>query len=132
MPTPLLRGVVAMATYMLLDAMWLGFLMNGFYRGRMATIGRMAADRFAPNWPGAIVVYVLLGAGIALFVAPRASGVTSAATCGALFGLVVYGVYDFTNYSMLHVWPLDLALVDTAWGLVVSGAAAVTTRVLIG
>ena len=28
-----------------------------------------------------------------------------AAAYGALFGLVVYGVYDFTNYSTLRQWP---------------------------
>jgi uncharacterized membrane protein len=70
---------------------------------------------------------VLLRAGLALFPAPRASSVESAAAYGALFGLVVYGVYDFTNLATLRHYPLPLALVDVAWGTV---AAAIGTTVV--
>ena len=68
-------------------------------------------------------MYVLLGTGIALFVIPRASTVSLAAAYGALFGLVVYGVYDFTNYSTLRQWPFVLTLADVAWGAAASAAA---------
>lgn len=130
MSHPLVRTAVGMVTFMLLDAIWLGFLLNAFYRDRTATIARIANGRFAPNWPAAIVVYVLLGTGIALFVTPRASGAASAAAHGALLGLVVYGVYDFTNFSMLRLWPLDLALVDTAWGVLASAIVAAVVQAI--
>jgi uncharacterized membrane protein len=35
---------------------------------------------------------------------------------GALYGLVVYGTYDLTNYSLVKDWPLTITLVDMAWG----------------
>ncbi len=54
----------------------------------------------------------------------------SAVVYGALFGLVVYGVYDFTNYSTLRQWPFVLALVDVAWGAVASAACAVAVRMM--
>jgi uncharacterized membrane protein len=73
-------------------------------------------------------VYALLGTGIALFVIPRASTVSLAAVYGALFGLVVYGVYDFTNYSTLRQWPFVLTLVDVAWGTCASAACAAVVR----
>ena len=53
-----------------------------------------------------------------VFVIPRAPTLGSAAGYGALFGLVVYGVYDFTNYSTLRQWPFVLTLADVAWGTV--------------
>lgn len=96
----------------------------------MALIVRLADGGIAPNWPAAFVVYILLGTGIALFVIPRASTVSSAAVFGALFGLVVYGVYDFTNYSTLRQWPFVLTLADVAWGEVASAAAAVAVRIV--
>src|SRR4029079_14786626 len=86
---------------------------------------RLADGGIAPNWPAAFVVYVLLGTGIALFVIPRASTLSSAAAYGALLGLVVYGVYDFTNYSTLRQWPFALTLADTAWGALATAVAAV-------
>jgi len=115
-------------TFMVLDGVWLGLLMKNFYRDQLAPIVRLANGGIAPNWPAAFVVYVLLGTGIALFVIPRAPTVALAAGYGALFGLVVYGVYDFTNYSTLRQWPLLLAFTDLAWGVVASAACAVAMR----
>jgi uncharacterized membrane protein len=119
---------VGAIAFMVLDGIWLGLLMKDFYREQLAPIVRLADGGIAPNWPAAFVVYVLLGTGIALFVVPRASSVTSAATFGALFGLVVYGVYDFTNYATLRQWPFALTLADVAWGTVACAAAAVAVR----
>ena len=77
------------------------------------------------------MVYALLGTGIAVFVIPRASTVSLAAAYGALFGLVVYGVYDFTNYSTLRQWPFVLTLADVAWGAAASAVAAVAVRSVV-
>jgi uncharacterized membrane protein len=122
-------AAVGAVSFMVLDGLWLGVLMKNFYRDRLAPIARLgSAGGIAPNWPAAFVVYALLGAGISLFVVPRAATLTSAAASGALFGLVVYGVYDFTNYSTLRQWPLALALTDVAWGAVASAVCAVAVR----
>jgi uncharacterized membrane protein len=120
-------GAVA---YMVLDGVWLGLLMKNFYRNQLAPIVRLADGGIAPNWPAAFVVYILLGTGIAHFVIPRAPTVSLAAAYGALFGLVVYGVYDFTNYSTLRQWPFVLTLADVAWGTVASAACAAVVRSL--
>src|SRR6186997_3404386 len=117
-------AAIGAVAFMVLDGVWLGLLMKTFYRDQLAPIVRLANGGIAPNWPAAFVVYVLLGTGIALFVIPRASTVSLAAVHGALFGLVVYGVYDFTNYATLRQWPFVLTLADVAWGAVASAAAA--------
>ena len=120
-------GAVA---FMVLDGIWLGLLMKNFYRDQLAPIARLAGERLAPNWPAAFVVYALLGTGIALLVIPRASTVSLAAAYGALFGFVVYGVYEFTNYSTLRQWPFVLTLADVAWGAVASAACAAAVRLV--
>ena len=123
-------AAVGAAAFMVLDGVWLGLLMKNFYREQLAPIVRLADGGIAPNWPAAFVVYALLGAGIALFVIPRAATISLAAAYGAVFGLVVYGVYDFTNYSTLRQWPFVLTLADTAWGALASAAAAVAVRIV--
>lgn len=121
-------GAVA---FMVLDGLWLGVVMKGFYRAQLAPIVRLADGGIAPNWPAALVVYVLLGLGIAAFVVPRAPTVQAAALSGALLGLVVYGVYDFTNYSTLRQWPLLLTFVDLGWGIVATAVAAAAVWVAV-
>jgi uncharacterized membrane protein len=120
-------GAVA---FMVLDGVWLGLLMKHFYRDQLSPIVRLANGGIAPNVPAAFVVYALLGIGVAVFVIPRAPTVSLAAAYGALFGLVVYGVYDFTNYSTLRQWPFVLTVADVAWGAAASATCAAIVRVV--
>lgn len=121
------RILVGAATFMVLDGLWLGLVMRHFYRSQLAPIARMANGGMAPNWTAAVVVYVALGLGIALLAVPRATDAASALRFGALLGLVVYAVYDFTNFSTLRQWPLTVTFVDTLWGV---AATAVATLVV--
>jgi|SRR6187399_7875 len=121
-------AAIGAVAFMALDGVWLGWLMSRFYRDQLGPLLRLGDRGMAPNWPAAVIVYALLGTGIALFVIPRASTVSFAAAYGALFGLVVYGVYDFTNYSTLRQWPLALTLADVAWGIAASAACAAVVR----
>jgi len=43
---------------------------------------------------------------------------------GALSGFIVYGVYNFTNYSTLTHYTLKLAVLDTLWGTFAFGVVS--------
>ena len=71
-----------------------------------------------------IAVYAL---GLMLFaVLPGEQGASwlKVAGKGALFGFFAYATYDLTNLATLKGWSARMAVVDTAWGMVVSAAAA--------
>lgn len=123
-PFSVLVGIVS---FMVLDGIWLGFVMKDFYRAQLMSIGRIVDGAFAPVWSAAAPVYLLLGLGVAVFVVPRVNSIGAAASLGALFGLVVYGVYDLTNYSTLAAYPLKLTIADMLWGAVACGIASVVT-----
>jgi len=124
--------LACMVGFMNLDGIWLGVVMKSFYRDQLAPIARMADGALAPNWPAAFFVYVALGVGITVFVVPRATDAFSAATSGALFGLVVYGVYDLTNFATLAQYPLAVVFVDMAWGSIATAICAVAARAVAG
>ena len=122
--------LIALAGFVALDGMWLGVLMKGFYRDQLSAIARMKDGGFAPVWAAAGPVYVLLAIGVAVFVVSRAGDTWSAAKYGALFGLVVYGVYDLTNYSTLTQYPLAITVVDICWGICATAACAAAVKAL--
>lgn len=123
----MLKQIAAgLLTWFALDYLWLGLLMNGFYKSQMGALARKSGDAFAPIWPPAILLYVLVVVGIAVFVLPRAAGgpLWQVAAWGALFGLIGFGVYDLTNYATINNWPLALTVVDMAWGAFVCATVA--------
>lgn len=118
---------VSILGFVVLDGIWLGVVMKDFYVTQLAPIGRITDGSFTPIWAAALPVYVLLGLGVALFAVPKASSLASAAWSGALFGLVVYGVYDLTNYSTLAQWPAIVTVADIVWGTVACALVATVT-----
>ena len=123
---------VGLVSVFLLDGVWLGLLMRQFYKVQLGPLARMTGDSLTPIWPAAILVYVLIVAGVQAFVLPRVSDVNPGWTgfaWGALFGLVTYGLYDLTNYATLNRWPLVLTVVDMAWGAMICGTASAVLAV---
>ena len=61
---------------------------------------------------GALVCYVLLIAGLNYFIIQRNRSIPEA----FFLGLVIYGVYDSTNYATLKKCEANVAIMDTLWG----------------
>jgi uncharacterized membrane protein len=105
--------LAALATLAVLDALWLGIVSRDFYKARL---GQLLLDQ--PNWPVAILFYLIHAVGIVVFPVPLAASWLSAVLYGALFGFVVYAAYDITNLATLRGWPMAVSVVDLAWGVV--------------
>lgn len=105
-----------------LDALWIGLYMAPAYKD---ALGDLMLSQ--PRMTSAAAFYLFYAAGtVFLAVAPglRAESWQTAALHGAVLGLIAYGTYDLTNYSILKVWPLGLTLADIAWGAFLTAAAA--------
>ena len=86
---------------------------------------RKSGDAMMPIWWAAAVVYVCITLGILVFVLPKAQGdYVLAFFGGVILGLVTYGIYDFTNYSILANWPLKITFIDFIWGMVLCGLSS--------
>lgn len=126
MTRPLLTYAATTAMLLLLDAIWLGLVAKPLYQ--QGTGHLMAAQ---PRLGVAAAFYLLYPLGLVIFAVwpgAAAGGWGEAAWRGALFGLFAYATYDLTNLATLRDWPVGLALLDIAWGMVVSAAAATAGR----
>lgn len=120
---------------LLLDYLWRAKLMQGFYISELGPYAIVRGNTIVPVYWAAIIVYLLLPLGIVLFALPKfdsAHLLASSLAWGALFGVVVYGVYDMTNMSILEHWPVRMVWIDICWGCflcgVTNGFAALTSR----
>jgi uncharacterized membrane protein len=122
---------IVVPAIVVIDLIWLGLIMVGFYDQQLGDLARRNGSSLAPRWSAAVLVYLLIPAGIVIFVRPLLASDASllqAFAWGALYGLVIYGVYDLTNLTTLEKWTWRLTLVDMAWGCVLCGIGGVILR----
>ncbi len=114
----------AAITFFVLDIAWLRVVMGPLYRAELGELIR-AQPLIGPS----VVFYLLYVVGIVVFAIMPAVDSTSllrAGLLGGFLGLLSYGTYDLTNLATLKAWPLNLAILDIAWGAFVSAVAAVS------
>jgi len=64
------------------------------------------------NFLGAILCYIFLIVGINYFIIKPRKSVSEA----FLLGIVIYGVYETTNYAIFKNWSILTVIIDTLWG----------------
>ncbi len=123
-------GIWAIAAFIMIaiDMVWLTWLGRGFY---MQEIGGILLD--TPNLPAALAFYILYSVGVVvIIIAPalEAQSVLRALIYGVIFGLVAYGTYDLTNLAVMKGFTTKIALIDMAWGGLITGfTSAVTVKI---
>lgn len=64
------------------------------------------------NYLGAAICYILLIVGLNYFIIKPHKSVSDA----FLLGIIIYGVYETTNYALLKNWSIFTVIIDTLWG----------------
>ena len=70
----------------------------------------------------AMISYILIILGYFLYVEPRMNTINKkdllkySFLYGGAFGIIVYGIYDFTNLATIKNWSLFVSIVDMLWG----------------
>lgn len=115
----LLVFIIAVCLLGFYDFIWLGFVASSFYKTHFAALGCATLSGMQAKWWAILTTYCLMALGFVVFVFPILTSQPSLANPihGALFGLVLFGVYQGTNYFVFRDWPLILVVVDTAWGM---------------
>lgn len=99
-----------------MDIFWLGFLQKSFYRNQLGSLLRH--QYLLSHKVAAVAVWLLIVLGCIFYVLPQTTGrsIKDIFVCGALYGVVLYGVYNFTNYAVLTNYPAQVMVRDIVWG----------------
>lgn len=125
------RNIIATIILLLLDFVWIAGYMGPQYQKMIPNIQQ---ESIKPRLGYAILSYLLMVAGLNLFVLPNVKKETAfkdSLTYAFTFGIIVYGIFDFTNAAILANWDLKLALVDIMWGGLVYFLAAYVSTSLV-
>jgi uncharacterized membrane protein len=110
--------VVVTVTMLVLDMVWLRGIATSWYEEGLRHLMAPKPDLMAAG-----VFYLLYPLGLVIFgVLPNEdSTLLRAVGMGALFGFFAYATYDLSNLATLRDWPLNVSLMDMAWGTLASG-----------
>ncbi len=125
MTIELKHRVLSTLTLLILDGLWINFFMKDKYNKMIKNIQN---SDIQVNKVFAVASYTLMVVGLNLFVLPRLDvnniNIKDCLLYGFTFGIVLYGVYDFTIAAVLKKWDIDLAYIDVLWGGFVYFAAS--------
>jgi len=103
-----------------LDAVYLT-LLSGFFDQQIRLV---QGSSIQMNFVAAAMCYIILVFGINHFILEPRKSVYEA----FLLGIVIYGVYETTSYSLLKNWRFSTVVVDTLWG----GTLFALTTLIVG
>lgn len=115
--------------YIIFDALWFTvFSYKNIYQPQFQLINQ---NKMKIRKTSAICTYFVLSLGLSLliyFFYPIT--VQESFLLGVVYGFVVYGVYNGTNFSTLNQYKLKTVVVDSTWGMVVSGIISIMISLL--
>ena len=117
--------IAAAVLFLVIDMVWLLWLGRSFY---VAEIGPLLRE--APNMGAAGAFYLLYVTGLMIF--ERGAELEhyrqiQSLKYGPVFGLMAYGTYDLTNLAVAKGFTTKIAIIDMAWGTVLTGSVSALT-----
>ena len=110
------QAVIATIILLLLDFAWVGLYMTKKYETQVSNI---QGTPLKINFTMAILAYLLMIIGLNMFVLPnirKNHELEDSLKYGFIFGIVLYGVYDFTAGAVFTKWDKKIAVTDILWG----------------
>ena len=131
-PIPSVPVFLAVAATLLIgDIIWLGYIAAPMYQHLRQVLNPGISPGNLPyKLLPAVAAYFVMTYSIATLAVPMvpSSGNTltrllAAALWGGVWGLGVYGTYDFTNMAIIQAFPTMTGLIDLVWGVVLGSVA---------
>ncbi len=122
--------IACLVIFLGLDMIWLLWLGRPYYVNEIGPLLRAQ-----PNLTAALAFYLVYAAGLTFFaIMPglKAASPFMALGYGAIFGFVAYATYDLTNLAVMSGFTMRIALIDMAWGSVLSATTAWLTSRVVG
>lgn len=100
--------LITIVVLIFLDVIYLSFMSE--YMNRV--VMKIQGKDIKLNLLSVFLIYILISLGLNYFILERNRPIIDA----FLFGIIVYGVFDLTNYSLFEKWDILTVIIDTLWG----------------
>jgi uncharacterized membrane protein len=109
----MLQYLLSAIIFVILDGLYLN-LIKGYFNKQVKAI---QGTEIQINIIATGITYIFLIFGLNYFIIRNHKSVKDA----ALFGLVIYAVFEFTNLALFKNWFITSTIIDTTWGAILFG-----------
>lgn len=102
-----------------LDSIWFYLFMKKFAQNSLRTHIEIIDGKWSINLSYAILAYSLMVVSSVMFLQPQINTNTpilKTIILGFIFGVCIFGIFDFTNGALFTNYPFKFMLIDTIWG----------------
>lgn len=124
----MIRLLIIFIIFLIIDLPWLFYFSGDLYTNVIKNI-QGSSISFRPL--SALVAYILLALGIRLFVIDKVKTIGESIIYGGLFGLITYGIFDFTNIAIFEGWTYKVGIIDMIWGTIICSAVSLIIYLII-
>jgi uncharacterized membrane protein len=100
--------LISAIVFIAIDAVYLNIIKDFFQKQIISVQG----SSVQVNYLGVAICYIFLVTGLNYFIIKPNKSVNDA----FLLGLIIYGVYETTNYALFKNWSIITVIIDTLWG----------------
>lgn len=126
--------LTALISFFLLDYLWIGFIYKVKYTEMITEVQGVDLEF---RYSSSLMVYLIMSVAIIVWILPRIEKevedkrdmeiLKASFKYGSLMGLMIYGVYNFTNHAIFRNWSLETSFVDIFWGSFLMGVVTYLT-----
>lgn len=127
----IIKIFVIFFVFLIVDSAWLKMVASKQF-GKL--VFDVQGSEMKINMLGAIVSYILLALGTYHFGFKRLDKnniLGSLLSSATLFGLITYGVFDFTNLAIFKEYDIKTGIIDTLWGGAVTTIVTFVSYIMI-
>lgn len=115
----IIKIIITTILFIIIDILWFSISVPLIYMPKFIEI-QNEKPMMINKIHGGIFAWLLLAFGIYHFVLPISNNLYDTIKNGAIYGLIVYGVYNGTNYVTFNKYDGKIFSADLIWGIFVS------------
>jgi uncharacterized membrane protein len=100
--------LISAILFILIDSVYLNLMKDYFQK----QVVKVQGSPLKMNFLGAALCYIFLIVGLNYFIIKPKKSIQDA----FLLGIVIYGVFETTNYALFKNWSIVSVIIDTLWG----------------
>ena len=107
------KMLIAFVSLLLFDLVWFYFTTKSLYTPAIQNVSNKTDTKFRLG--GGVIAWTIMAFALSV---QNPTSIQDALLYGAFIGLIIYGVFNGTNYAIFDGWSSKISLVDTTWGIV--------------